>query len=470
VKTKHQATEFAKDTFKAFEPWINVTCCGQWADYINQDGEHKTHPVYLNEKEDLALLGRHNQGETDLYYQGGHRFQPKHFFANCLNAKHIQAMIHGNKHYYTGGRSGKTLCMLDVDAHKPWQTDAEEANKLLFQFLGANYLFHVPSDRGSNNHLKVIYHGARWEDVNKALKDFGDAYQMFLKGHGILTDVEIKGTISLATSKNPDAPFGQLAKLPCYGEWNYQKLAEFEKIRPVSLRWLRQMTAKLQAATDYTKAQTTIAHCRELRGKPAAKVIRASESVSLFTEEEVAVLPKVIKSLKNRAYYCYAMHHAPRKKGVKLTPLDFVYAFIVLDFCARHADKEDRLPHNRIEFIWGWMYEHGHFTRAFDNSRWAAIRDTLVDCQFLDEIDKRYWFNAQGNKQGKPMQFRLKAQYCIEWDEFLDAGEEERVSIREVYPDFIPFLWRPEQVPAPEFDYLAWDEAMVTELLVSGSG
>ena len=443
VKTKHQATEFAKDTFKAFEPWINVTCCGQWADYINQDGEHKTHPVYLNEKEDLALLGRHNQGETDLYYQGGRRFQPKHFFANCLNAKHIQAMIHGNKHYYTGGRSGKTLCMLDVDAHKPWQTDAEEANKLLFQFLGANYLFHVPSDSGSNNHMKVIYHGARWEDVNKALKDFGDAYQMFLKGHGILTDVEIKGTISLATSKNPDAPFGQLAKLPCYGEWNYQKLAEFEKIRPVSLRWLRQMTAKLQAATDYTKAQTTIAHCLELRGKPAAKVIRASESVSLFTEEEVAVLPKVIKSLKNRAYYCYAMHHAPRKKGVKLTPLDFVYAFIVLDFCARHADKEDRLPHNRIEFIWGWMYEHGHFTRAFDNSRWAAIRDTLVDCQFLDEIDKRYWFNAQGNKQGKPMQFRLKAQYCIEWDEFLDAGEEERVSIREVYPDFIPFLWRP---------------------------
>lgn len=238
VTKKHPTSEFAKDTFKAIEPWVNVTCCGQWANYINQHGEHKAHPVYLNEKEDLALLGRHKKGETDLRYPSGHRFQPKHFFANCLNAKHVQAMIRGHKHYYTGGRSGKTLSMLDVDAHKPWQTDAEEAKKLLFQFLGAEYLFHVPSDRGSNNHLKVIYQGARWETVNEALKEFGDACQMFLKGHGILTDVEIKGTISLATAKNPDAPFGQLAKLPCYGEWNYAKLAEFEKLEPVSLRWI----------------------------------------------------------------------------------------------------------------------------------------------------------------------------------------------------------------------------------------
>jgi hypothetical protein len=465
-----QASTFAKDTFKVLEPWINVTCCGQWADYIDQDGEHRQHPAFLIEKVDLALLGRHKRGETDLYYPSGHPFTPKDFFANALTAKHIQAMIHGHKHYYTGGRSGKTLAMLDLDAHEPWQTDAEEAKKLLVDVLGADYLFHVPSDRGSNNHLKVHYHGARWEDVNNVFKEFADACQMYLKGKGILTDVEIKGTISLATSNNPDAAYGQLAKLPCYGVWNYTKLREFENVRPVSLRWMRQMTVKLRDATDHAKTEETIAHCRTLAGKPEKKAIRVAESVSLFSEEEIAALPKVMKSLKNRAFYCYAMHHAPRKKGVKLTHLDFIYAFVVLDFCARHPDTEDRLPHNRIEAIWGWLYEHGHFSRAFDNSRWAAIRDTLADCQFLEVIDKRYWFHAQGDKQGKPMQFRLKAQYCIEWQTCFDSGEEERVSIREAYPEFIPFLWRPEFVPPPEFDYLAWDEAKVTAIIVNSSG
>ena len=347
-------------------------------------------------------VGTNRERNPDLHYPSGYPFQPKHFFANCLNPKHIQAMIHGHKHYYTGGRSGKTLCMLDIDAHKQWQTDAERAKKQLFQFLGAEYLFHVPSDRGSNNHLKVVYHGANWKEVNNVLAAFGDACQMYLKGHGILSDEEIQGTNSLATSKHPDAPFGQLAKLPCFGDWNYQKLAEFEKVEPVSLRWIRQMTTKLQTATDQVKAQETIAYCRQISGKAEAKAIRFAESVTLLTEEEITVLPKVINSLKNRAYYCYAMHHAPRKKGVKLNHLDFIYAFLVLDFCARHPDGEDRLPHNRIKSIWGWLYEHGYISRAFDNSRWAAIRDTLADCQFLDEIDKRYWFFTQGDKQGKP--------------------------------------------------------------------
>jgi len=342
--------------------------------------------------------------------------------------------------------------------------------KLLSDFLGVDHLFQVASDRGYNNHLKVYYPGARWEEVNTVLKAFGDACQMFLKGHGILTDVEIKGTISLATSKNPDALFGQLAKLPCYGEWNYTKLAEFEKVKPVSLRWIRQMTAKLQAATDQVKALETIAQCRNLEGKPQAKSIRAAESVTLFTEKELAALPKVEKALKNRSYYCYAMHHAPKKKGVKLDRLDFVYAFIVLDFCARHADEEDRLPHNRIKAVWTWLYEHGHISRAFDNSRWAAIRDTLADCQFLDMIDNRYWFYAQEDKQGKPMQFRMKAEYCIEWDHFLDGGEEEEVSIREVYPEFVPFNWRPAFVAPPGFDYLVWDEEALTALLLDSSG
>jgi hypothetical protein len=48
------------------------------------------------------------------------------------------------------------------------------------------------------------------------------------------------------------------------------------------------MTVKLQEATDQVKAQETIAHCRELSGKPEAKSIRSAESVTLFSEEEIA--------------------------------------------------------------------------------------------------------------------------------------------------------------------------------------
>ena len=65
---------------------------------------------------------------------------------------------------------------------------------------------------------------------------------------------------------------------------------------------------------------------------------------------------------------------------------------------------------------------------------------------------------------------RLKADYCIEWDLFFDAGKEERVSIREVYPEFVPFKWRPEYIAPLGLDYLAWDEDSLTEFLLNASG
>ena len=113
---------------------------------------------------------------------------------------------------------------------------------------------------------------------------------------------EVKGTITL-----DDSHYGSLAKLPCFGAWDEDRLAAFVATPPRRLDWLIRKTAELEKATP--------------KGRPKVKARRGSTSGLPFGVEEVEHLLGS-KAVRHRAAYLYAMHVAPRRG--RLAVQDFI--------------------------------------------------------------------------------------------------------------------------------------------------
>ncbi len=256
-RTRRPTSDLAKQTFKALEPYINIWCCGEWVEYFDKHGVLVKRPDYLITQEQWALYRRHKAGDRNLIYENGNPFQTQHVGMGCLSAKHIEQMIEGSgKVYQTSGRDGNALVYLDYDDHHSFQTDSTEACRLITAFLGDRNLFMVQSARGINQHIKVTYGETQWAAVNRAILDFGIAANRYVKARGIWCDVETKGTISIS-----DDNYGTLAKLPCYGEWSFERLEEFKATPEQTLGWLQGATAALIEATDQDAADRQIALC-----------------------------------------------------------------------------------------------------------------------------------------------------------------------------------------------------------------
>jgi hypothetical protein len=426
-----QASDLAQQTFDSLRKWINVECGGKW--YIPEDGEPS--PIYLIKQEAHELDRRWKCGERILFYKpnkGGKasRFYPSHLKAH-LRPQHIDEMIAGQcKYYYTGGRHGKTLVMLDVDAHEPWQTDARETMLQIVDLLGPENCFVVESTRGFNIFIKweykkpqsfQVWRASDWKEANKTLSALQSALKRATAHR--LSCVEVKGTITVSSLH-----YGSLAKLPCYGAWSKDRLREFRDLPVVNTAWMQAQIEKLNQINPEPVKTTTV------KG--------GSCDSFMLSQEEIDSIPHLVKSLKSRSWYCHGRRADPKRADVKLVPLDFAYAFVVLSLARKHRKEKfgEQMPTNFVQAIWNHLYQTGLFTRGFDASRWKAIRNTLADCGFLFFVDNRYWFDKNGEKRGKSMEWRLLDEYDV-----LLALEErgEGAIIQEAYPVHEPNRWRP---------------------------
>jgi hypothetical protein len=190
-RSEPTTSELARTTFKALEPWVNVWC---WGHTYQLFGETKV--TYNITRAMLGLFRRHRAGERDLHYAAGGRFEPWHVGANRLRARDVQDMLDGEKKvYFTGGRRGQALLMVDVDAHTDDQNDPDQTCKLICEFLG-DCVFVVRSTRGYNLFLKVLYGGLGWEQYNKRVGEFQAQLKAYCAAHGCKCGVEVKGTIT----------------------------------------------------------------------------------------------------------------------------------------------------------------------------------------------------------------------------------------------------------------------------------
>ena len=189
-KPKNPVSQLAKDSFEAFKPFINIFDCG-----LCYEG-----PFHTITKEDWLLHRRYKNGERNLTYRDGREFKPgRDIVANIYSPRHVQRHIEaGEVSYFTSGKNGLGLLYLDIDAHKPWQTDEYEAKAVLQELFPFAYF--RASRRGQNGFLKIQY------STHQEFNDLAERLEMRVRrlflSRGILCDFEVNGTIT--TEDNPE--------------------------------------------------------------------------------------------------------------------------------------------------------------------------------------------------------------------------------------------------------------------------
>jgi hypothetical protein len=158
------------------------------------------------------------------------------------------------------------------------------------------------------------------------------------------------------------------------------------------------------------KAQLTVSRIQEVKELPAKR------SGSGF--EKLFALPKwdykkAQADYKDASYYLmtYRKEVTGRRR---VYALDFQIALIALSVIAQNANEDKQLPTELVKYVWGKVASKlgvEGVERAFDYNRWACIRNTLSDCQFINWTDNRYWFSEQEDEVGKAMQWELRPEF-----------------------------------------------------------
>lgn len=441
-----RSSSLEKLTFEVLKPYINIFDCGQ---ELPKFDPIKNQIVL---KPDGSILRCPQHIITDKMREENNK---RAIAMNIMRPGFIRKMIQGSdKFYYTGGTSGKTMVMLDIDAHRG-QTDQDFTHECLAKIFPE--ILSILSGRGINDFLKLNYGGERWT-INKTLNRLEEVTSKYLWSCGCQCDFEIKGTLTTRDKS------GSLAKLPCTNKWTLKTLATFEQLPEVTTKYLLE---KMQLMEDIISRAIDIHECRlddsdydytsefQTTSNNFKLVKKASKLVGsctgfLLSQDQLENVPDMIEDYKTYANHCYAFHEKPKRN--KIVVKDFAYGLVVLSICARHQNKDGSTPNARIRSIWHWLYTEGYFDRDFNESRWAAIRNTLTDLNYLDIIDLSY-YHFNGVEKGKAMKWNLKEQYCCSFESNKEE-DEVRESIFEVASkplppvvhDYVPERARPEEI------------------------
>jgi hypothetical protein len=438
------------------KPYINICNCGEW--YYPPDGS-RPHPIFSVTDQQLEMLRDLNAGQQP-YYPSGRRFERWHVKAGDLTPIKVDEMIRGyKKYYYTGERRGRCIFMVDLDCHEDWQDDLAAMYEDVRLVLGEGTFFFVKSSRGLNLHVKLDYHTRTPAEVNDAL----DKLQTLLKQYTARRKcaVEVKGKIATGDNK------GTLAKLPCYGSWTEADLVRFQCQDPVSWVWLQDLIRRLQAKVQEQP---------EAEQREARRVVRAKGGSCTgipLTKQDLALFPEAAKKYETLALYLYSRHVAPVRQDVKLTVEDLAYGCVVAAACSLFLKSDGSLPSKFAKLVWERAYQQGHFTRAFNDSRWSAIWKTISDCGVSKVLSSDYWHDPDSKDNSQCMRWSINNEYQV------FTGGEERGGIiaaglslkdlAQLKPDlgrYRPGVHRPTRLPAP--DPMVKAEEKLAEIVTGG--
>jgi hypothetical protein len=191
-----------------------------------------------------------------------------------------------------------------------------------------------------------------------------------------IKQVEVKQTV---TSHQPGEKWGQLCRIP--------------GVLP---------DGRGKPQTSFSRIQVL----KELPVKQAGSSFERQFSLPDWDYKQAAA------SYRDHSYYCMAYHVKPAGKRILLA-VDFQIALILLSIIALNPNEDKQLPTELVKSLWDKVAKKLGRDRAFDYSRWAAIRNTLSNCQLLTWHDNRYWFYEDDDKKGKAMQWELAPQFCL---------------------------------------------------------
>ena len=89
--------------------------------------------------------------------------------------------------------------------------------------------------------------------------------------------------------------------------------------------------------------------------------------------------------------YCCAEKKVHRVgNGAAATSLDLATVVAMVEFFTLHPNEDGSMPHARFKAMWDAMYECGDITRAWDNKRFAYLRNMLSDLGMIEWQDETY--------------------------------------------------------------------------------
>ncbi len=183
-------------------------------------------------------------------------------------------------------------------------------------------------------------------------------------------------------------------------------------------------------------------------------VSKTTGSLSLsFKEKETKWIKRhgLNVAFQNARYLLARQTLAPAGRVITRL-IDYQIGQIVIALLKQYKNSNNGTPQKRVIHFWNLICKILGIERAFDDRRWKSIRDTLVDCKFINMIDNTYCFRRCLIPGKKPQKgWCMKWHVDDEWSIYLQR-DNRTISSRTivVFPIYIPYICRPERVTHPE--------------------
>jgi hypothetical protein len=379
IYTRHEQKaqrKIEKDAAKSLLSLINDTCWGKKKD----DGPRpvnvkKTILGALNKSPNVWLrrptikaIREHSQNEATYYFTGRRNNKGKHDY--------------------------RTLLLIDIDCHKSGTLTGALA---FAQHLADHYfpgLYFEPSTNGNGAHGYLIVEKPGWSerDYNKLLGKL----EAWLKRVLVSTDydvenVEIKGRCPVVTWTEEELPRYE-AMFTDEGHWTSMKQVGTVKTRTataIRVGTLAKLPRDLVTLYRDGTYETTANDLCILINQPVPgfepEVPVATEGScsgkSINTERIGMYMPIAEALLKD-----------PAAVGgrVKVVAEDVAIFLTIVEYCSQNINSDGSMPYARIKAIWKALNSAEAINRAWDDKRFAYIRNLLSDNELIDWVENEY--------------------------------------------------------------------------------
>ncbi|MAX38401.1 MAG: hypothetical protein CME33_17745 [Gimesia sp.] len=226
---------------------------------------------------------------------------------NAYTLERLTQCIRGEKtpYYMCKNMAGKKLPYLDLDCHKEWQDDLEEAIALVKSLFGDQPFWRY-SMNGYNGWLK-LGNAPKAEQYNKAMKRMQQVLSDVFASEKIKTEIEIKGWSSNSRLIESWQDTGtNVAKMPCWQRqapcyrmddkdiWNQERLNEFNALPDYDFNSLVREIETLASKLDPEKVEEGRAYLSQFDDKKKKKAAEALIDIQpLQTASVISVKPVV---------------------------------------------------------------------------------------------------------------------------------------------------------------------------------
>ena len=291
--------------------------------------------------------------------------------------------------YYVSDGSPKArwaLLMLDIDVHKTGSTtEAKRFAKILESHFPGLYWEPSTNGRGIHCYLLLDKLGLDAGSVNNlALNRLQPFLRALVDQHGINVElVEIKGTapvVSFDYGRVAALKCGTLAKIPR----NVSRFHEWES------------TAKITVAQ-------LLGNRFDVEVSPAKIVAYSSRAGSTsgakFGKDVLSRLDWVAEGLKPQLAALGAPNQLNNGRSRLITPLDYAIALMIHSVCPPNSDGT--MPYASVREVWQSLYHSGAITRAWNSSKYTAIRNWFSEQGQINWTDNRFWCDGGDGKRTK---------------------------------------------------------------------